>query len=218
MATGRIRIVIADDHPLIRQGLRLAIGSDDALTIVAEATDGVQALAMIRTNAPEIAVLDIDMPHSNGFAVARAIRDEGLAVAVIFLTIHREDDFLSEALDLGARGYVLKDSAATDIVGAIKAVAAGQHYTSPAMTTSLVNRTRRAADLRRQTPTLEDLTPAERRILRLIADYKTSKEIAEELSISPRTVDTHRTNISTKLEIRGSHALMKFALAHRAEL
>lgn len=213
-----IRVVIADDHPLIRQGLRLAVEADAAMTVVAEAADGAQALEIIRAVKPDIAVLDIDMPRSNGFTVARAIRDEALPVAIIFLTIHREEDLLNEALDLGARGYVLKDSAATDVVASIKAVAAGQHYTSPAMTTSLVNRTRRAADLRRQTPTLHDLTPTERRILKLIADYKTSREIGEALSISHRTVDTHRANISTKLDIRGSHALMKFALEHRDEL
>jgi DNA-binding NarL/FixJ family response regulator len=213
-----IRVVIADDHPLIRQGLRLAIESDAAMTVAAEAADGVHALEIIRAVKPDIAVLDIDMPRSDGFTVARAIRAEGLSVAIIFLTIHREEDLLHEALDLGARGYVLKDSAPTEVVASIKAVAAGQHYTSPAMTSSLVNRTRRAADLRRDRPTLNDLTPTERRILGLIADYKTSREIGEALSISHRTVDTHRANISTKLEIRGSHALMKFALEHRDEL
>jgi DNA-binding NarL/FixJ family response regulator len=218
MIKAGIRVVIADDHPLIRQGLRQAVESDASMTVVGEAADGVHALDVIRAVKPDIVVLDIDMPRRDGFAVARAIREEGLSVAIIFLTIHREEDLLNEALDLGAHGYVLKDSAATDVVASIKAVAAGQHYTSPAMTSSLVNRTRRSADLRRQTPTLNDLTPTERRILRLIADYKTSREIGDELSISHRTVDTHRANISTKLEIRGSHALMKFALEHRDEL
>lgn len=218
MTKAGIRVMIADDHPLIRQGLRQAIDADAALAVVAEAADGVHALEIIRAAKPDVAVLDIDMPRRDGFSVARAIREEGLSVAIIFLTIHREEDFLTEALELGARGYVLKDSAATDVVASIKAVASGQHYTSPAMTSSLVNRTRRAAHLRRQKPTLDDLTATERRILRLIADYKTSREIGNELSISHRTVDTHRGNISTKLEIRGSHALMKFALEHRDEL
>jgi DNA-binding NarL/FixJ family response regulator len=103
-------------------------------------------------------------------------------------------------------------------VAAIRAVARGEHYTSPALTSSLVNRRQRAADLRQQKPTLNDLTSAERRILQLIADYKTSREIADELCISYRTVETHRTNICQKLDLHGSHALMKFALAHKAEL
>lgn len=213
-----IRIVIADDHPIVRQGLRQAIEADPQLKVVAEAGDGRTALDRIQELTPDVAVLDIDMPVMDGFAVAREVRDQKLSAAVIFLTIHREEDLFNESLDLGAQGYVLKDSAATDIVAGIKAVAAGQHYTSPAMTTHLVNRRHRAAALRRQKPMLNDLTPAERRILRLIAEYKTSKEIAGELYVSYRTVETHRTNICAKLEIHGSHALMKFALSHKSEL
>jgi DNA-binding NarL/FixJ family response regulator len=194
------------------------IEAHPGLTVVAEAADGRAALERLRELRPDVAVLDIDMPEMNGFAVARAARDEGIPAAVIFLTIHREGDLFEEALDVGALGYVLKDSATTDIVAGISAAAAGQHYTSPAMTSYLVGRNRRAAALRRQKPTLNDLTPAERRVLQLIAVYKTSKEIADELGISYRTVETHRTNICTKLELHGSHALMKFALAHRTEL
>ena len=213
-----IRVVIADDHPIVRQGLRLVIESHPGLAVVGEAADGRAALERLQELRPDVAVLDIDMPEMNGFAVARAAREEGIPAAVVFLTIHREGDLFEEALDAGALGYVLKDSATTDIVAGIRAAAAAQHYTSPAMTSYLVGRNRRAAALRRQKPTLNNLTPAERRVLQLIAVYKTSKEIADELGISYRTVETHRTNICTKLELHGSHALMKFALAHRAEL
>lgn len=213
-----IRVLIADDHPLVRDGLRRAIEAHSNLTVVAEAGDGRTALERIQSLNPDVAVLDIDMPGMDGFAVARALREQGLAIAVIFLTIHREEDFFNEALDLGAQGYVLKDSAASDIVTGIKAVAAGEHFTSPAMTTYLVKRTRRASEFRRSKPTLNDLTPTERRVLQLIADYKTSKEIADELGVSHRTIETHRANISTKLEIHGSHSLMKFALSHKSEL
>jgi DNA-binding NarL/FixJ family response regulator len=215
---GEINIVIADDHPIVRQGLRQVIEAARGLRVVAEAEDGQAALAWIQVHKPDIAVLDIDMPKMDGFAVARAIRDQQLGAAVIFLTIHREEDFFNEALDIGAQGYVLKDSAIVDIVTSIRAVASGHHYTSPAMTSSLISRRQRAATFRRQKPTLDDLTPTERRILHLIADYKTSKEIADELSISYRTVETHRTNICSKLEIHGSHGLMKFALTHKSEL
>lgn len=213
-----IRIVLADDHPLLRDGLRRALEAATNLKVVAEAEDGQTALERILSLQPDVAVLDIDMPVLDGFAVARALREKGFATALIFLTIHREEDFFNEALDLGAQGYVLKDSAATDIVTGIKAVAAGEHFTSPAMTTYLVNRTRRRAQLRQRKPTLNDLTATERRVLQLIADYKTSKEIAETLGVSPRTVETHRANICTKLELRGSHSLMKFALSHKSEL
>jgi len=213
-----IRIVIADDHPLVRDGLRRAIEAHANFSVVAEAGDGPTALDRIQSLNPDVAVLDVDMPVMSGFDVARALREKGLSNAVIFLTIHREEDFFNEALDLGAKGYVLKDSAVSDIVTGIKAVAAGEHFTSPAMTTYLVKRTRRTSEFRRSKPTINDLTPTERRILQLIADYKTSKEIADELGVSHRTIETHRANISTKLEIRGSHSLMKFALSHKSEL
>jgi DNA-binding NarL/FixJ family response regulator len=213
-----IRIIIADDHPIVRQGLRQVIDGAAGLKVVAEAEDGRSALARIHDFKPDVVVLDIDMPRMNGFAVAHAMREQGFNAAIIFLTIHREEDLFSEALDLGAEGYVLKESAITEIVASIRAAVTGKHYISPAMTTSLINRGRRSAELLQRKCTLNDLTPSERRILRLIADYKTSKEIASELCISCRTVETHRTNISTKLEIQGSHALMKFALTHRSEL
>jgi DNA-binding NarL/FixJ family response regulator len=213
-----IRVLIADDHPIVRHGLRQAIDAGDGLAVVYEAGDGRTALARLEEGAADVAVLDIDMPAMDGLALARAVRDLELPIAIVFLTIHREEDLFHEALDVGAKGYVLKDCATTDIVAAIKAVAAGQHYTSPAMTTYLVGRHVRAAALRQQKPTLEALTPTERRVLHMIADYKTSKEIADELCISYRTVETHRSNICTKLEIHGSNALMKFALTHKTEI
>ena len=213
-----IRVVLADDHPVVRQGLRQAIESDQSLKVVAEAGDGHQALELVKRLKPEIIVLDIDMPGLDGLAVARAIGEQDLGSEVIFLTIHREEDLFDAAISLDVKGYVLKDSALGDIVSGIKAVAAGQHYTSPALTTYLLNRQRRAASLAKERPGLRALTATERRVLVLIADYKTTKEIADELFISYRTVETHRTNICHKLEVHGSHALMKFALSHKSQL
>src|ERR1051326_1546570 len=129
-----IKVVIADDHPLVRDGLRRAIEAAANLKLVAEAGDGQTALDRILALKPDVAVLDIDMPVMDGFKVGRALREKGMTTAIIFLTIHREEDFFNEALDVGAQGYVLKDSAATDIVTGIKAVAAGEHFTSPTMT------------------------------------------------------------------------------------
>jgi DNA-binding NarL/FixJ family response regulator len=232
-----VRILLADDHPIVRQGLRRVIDEEPNLTVVAEASDGRSALEQIEAMRPQIAVLDIDMPVLNGFDVARAIRERRLPVAVIFLTVYREESFFEQALRLGTKGYVLKDSAVSDIVASIRAVAAGEHYTSPAMTSYLMTKRRgvRAAGEgtavgasgsgsgAAQRPgakadVLVHLTPTERRILLMIADYRTSREIGEALHVSYRTVQTHRTNICTKLELRGNHALMKFALDHKAEL
>ena len=213
-----VEILIADDHPIVRQGLRQTIESAAGLEVVAEADDGREAVAKIKELKPHVAVLDIHMPLLDGFGVARAVRGEGLPVGLVFLTFQRDEDVFNAALDLGVKGYVLKESAVSDIVACVRAVAAGQHYASPALTSHLVNRGRRAAALFEERPGLAALTPTERQVLRLIADYKTSKEIAAELFVSPRTVETHRNNICQKLDLHGSHALMKFALAHKSEL
>lgn len=213
-----IEIIIADDHPVVRQGLRQTVESDAGLRVVAEAGDGREALARIKELKPQVAVLDIQMPALDGFGVARAVREEGLAVELIFLTFQRDEDVFNAALDLGVKGYVLKDSAVADVVACVRAVAAGQHYASPALTSHLVSRGRRAAALTAERPGLASLTPTERRVLRLISDYKTSKEIAAELFVSLRTIETHRNHICQKLDLHGSHALMKFALAHKSQL
>jgi DNA-binding NarL/FixJ family response regulator len=213
-----IRVLIADDHPVVRQGLRQTIETDRGLKIVGEAGDGGVALEQIKTLLPEVAVLDIDMPVKDGFAVATAIREEKLPVAIIFLTIHREEELFQAAMDMGVKGYVLKDSATTDIISGIKTVAGGQPYISPSLSAYLINRRARSVALIKEKPGIEELTPMERRVLKLIAEDKTSKEIAKELFISYRTVETHRTNISRKLELHGSLALIKFAVAHKSQL
>ena len=213
-----IRLVIADDHPLLRQGLRQVIESDSRLQVLAEAGDGKTALERIEALRPDVAVLDIEMPELTGFDLLRAIRAKKLAVEVVFLTMYKDEDMFNEALDLGAKGYVLKDSAITEIVGCIHAVAAGRHYISPAISSFLVGRNTRSTELVKQKPSLNDLTPTERRILRLIAEKKTSKEIAAELFISHRTVENHRSNICQKLDLQGSHSLIKFAFDHKSQL
>jgi DNA-binding NarL/FixJ family response regulator len=207
-----VRILIADDHPIVRRGLRQVIESDAGLKVVAEAEDGEAALAMIEEAKPQIAVLDIDMPKLDGFGVARGILRKRFPIEIIFITIHAEEDLFNEAMDLGAKGYLLKESAVTDIVKGIRAVAAGEHFISSRLTAYLLSRRGRAERLAGQTPLLSDLTPTELRILKMIAEYKTSKEIAEELFISYRTVENHRTNICRKLDLHGSNALLKFAI------
>ncbi len=211
----RITILIADDHPIVRQGLRQTIEEDRRLHVVAEAGNGQEALAAISEYSPQVAILDVDMPVMNGFDVARAVRDKGLETEIIFLTMHRDEDLFNEAIDLGAKGFVLKDSALADIIECVKTVAASQHYASHALTSFLINRGRRAIQLNEKQPSINDLTPTERAVLKLIAENLTSREIAERLFISPRTVEKHRENICQKLDIHGSHSLLKFALSQR---
>ncbi len=214
----QITIIIADDHPIVRQGLRQVIEEDKKLTVVAEANNGQEALDAIRLLDPQVTILDVDMPVMNGFAAARAIREKGFATEIIFLTMHSDEDLFNEAIDIGAKGFVLKDSALIDIIECIKTVAASRHYASHALTSFLINRSRRAAGLVVKQPTIKDLTPTERTVLRLIAENLTTRAIGEQLFVSPRTIEKHRENICQKLGLQGSHSLLKFALSHRSEL
>ncbi len=209
---------MADDHPLFRHGLRQVIESDPALRIVHETGDGRSALRSIRELKPDICILDIQMPELDGLAVVRQLRAQRLTAEVILLTMYKEEDLLNAALDLGVKGYVLKESAVTDILQAIRNVSAGHSYISPALSDFLVSRRAGAEALRAAKPGLDRLTPSECRILRLIAEDKTSKEIADELGLSPRTVENHRTNICAKLDVHGIHGLVKFAYDNKSRL
>ena len=214
----QIKIVMADDHPIVRQGLKQIIETDRNISIVAEAGDGAMALEIIEQHQPEVAVLDIDMPKVDGFDVVRSLQEKNINVEIVFLTMHSESEIFEEAMDLGVKGYVLKDSAVNDIVASIKSVADGKHFLSPALSALLLNRRSRIVELDETLPGLKTLTPTERKVLKLISDDKTSKDIAAELFISPRTVETHRTNICRKLDLSGSLALVKFAVTHKSEI
>jgi DNA-binding NarL/FixJ family response regulator len=202
-----IRVILADDHPTMRKGLRLSLEEDRGLKIVAEASDGEAALAHIRKLQPQIAILDIDMPKLDGLAVARALVKDHSETAVIFLTLHADEHLFREAIDLGSRGYILKDSATEEIVAGVRAVAGGQPYLSPAVTAYLLQNSERGAGSRERKLT-DGLTPTEGRIMKLIALGKTSKEIGAELSIHYRTVEN-------QLEGEGANALLRFALQHK---
>ena len=213
-----IRIVIADDHPIVRTGLRRVIEGEPDFEVVAEAGDGETGLELIRKLQPHVAILDLDMPKLNGFEVAGEIRRSNLSVEVIFLTIHRDVDLLHKAMNLGGSGYIVKETALVDIVDGIRSVAAGRPYVSPSMTPALLQRRARAQALEETTPSLNDLTPSERRILSMIAMGKATSAIAAELFIHERTVESHRASISHKLQLKGANSLLRFALEHKSEL
>ena len=215
---GNARIIIADDYPVFRRGLRMIVEMETNLQVVAEADDGAAAYDLIETHKPDLVILDVNMPQLNGFDVVRKLQTNRSKTAVVFLTMHRDEEMFNAAMDLGVGGYILKDSAVTDIVSCLKTVLSGQPYISPQLSAFLLDRSRRSNELSRQLPQLESLTPTERRVLKLISDYKTSKEIADILCIHSRTVDNHRTNISNKLDLKGSHALLKFAVEHKSRL
>jgi DNA-binding NarL/FixJ family response regulator len=213
-----ITIVIADDHPIFRTGLRQVLEADAGLRVVGEAGDGDDALATIESVRPDLAVLDIDMPGRDGLDVTRALRDARSSTRVILLTLHTDAFYLNSALDAGVYGYVPKETAVTEIVGAIKSVHAGQEYISPVLSRLLIERSRRTDALAKELPALDQLTPTEIKVLKLIAEIKTTKEIADVLCVSPRTVEHHRTSIATKLDLHGPHAVTRLAVKYQSSL
>jgi DNA-binding NarL/FixJ family response regulator len=213
-----ITVLIADDHPIFRKGLCEVLSEDPSIKLVAEVADGAAALQKIRELKPQAAVLDLDMPQMNGLQLAQRISELKLPVAVVILTMHKEEMVFNEAMNAGILGFVLKENAASDLLGCIHAVVGGQSFISPSLSSFLLNRRRGAKDLLQETPGLQTLTPAERRILKLIAEDLTSKEIADRLGLSPHTVENHRAKICERLNLRGSHSLLKFAYDNKSRL
>jgi DNA-binding NarL/FixJ family response regulator len=211
-----IRILIADDHPLMRKGLRMSVEEDPGLKVVGEASDGEAALSLITKLLPHVALLDIEMPKLDGLGVAREMVKRGLKTEIIFLTLHSSQDLFRSAMDLGCKGYILKDSAVQEVVAGIHAVASGRPYISSAITTDLLQSRNQSAPQSSNSLT-SNLSPTELRIMRLIAQGKTSKEIGGELSIHYRTVENHRTSMCRKLELEGegANALLRFALQNK---
>ncbi len=204
-----IRIIIADDHPIFRRGLRAVIQSDGAVVIVAEAETGDEALRHILEFEPDVAVLDVNMPVADGLAVARDIQARNLPTRIVFLTMYADEAIFNAALDADVCGFVIKDGAANDIVTCIKDAARGKEFFSETLA-DLAAKRRRG-----QRSPLEDLTASERRVLRLVADGHSTREIAAELFISSRTVDHHRANVAAKLGLRGKTALLTYAINNK---
>jgi DNA-binding NarL/FixJ family response regulator len=213
-----IKVLIVDDHPLFRQGLRQLVTSDPRFELAGEAGDGLAAKALIEKIKPDVAVLDVSLPGLSGLEIARQLQGASLPTRIVILTMHKDEDTFNRAMDLGVRGFVLKDNAVQDIANCLLAVARGEHYLSPSISSYLVRRRDKAQELASRQPGLGDLTKAEQRVLKLIADKKTTRDIAAELFVSPRTIEAHRANISAKLGLRGSNSLLLFALENRSAL
>jgi len=216
--SGEIRIIIADDHPIFKNGLKQIISEDGNIKIIGEAGDGEKALELIKELSPDIAVLDLDMPKKNGLQVLKDASIDKKRTKIVFLTMYKEEDMFNEAMEHGIMGYVLKENAMNDIVECINTVIQNRHYISPLISGYLIKRRENITEFENSRPALKDLTSTELRILKLIAENKTSKEIAKELFISYRTVENHRTNISCKLNLHGSHSLIKFAIENKSLL
>jgi DNA-binding NarL/FixJ family response regulator len=213
-----VTVLIVDDHPLLRRGLRDVISHNPRFKIVGEASDGEEALRQLTSLKPKIAIFDIDMPRLNGLETIRSVRQLTFPVKVIILTMYKEEDMFNAAMDLGAKAYVLKENTANDILTALEKVDRGETFVSPLMLEAGQRRSDRVRELLLSKPQIESLTPAERRILKLVGEDYTSKEIANHLNLSVRTVDNHRQHICDKLKLHGTHSLLKFAFDNSAYL
>jgi DNA-binding NarL/FixJ family response regulator len=202
-----IRVVVADDHALVRDGLRAVLTREPDMEVVGEAADGRDALAVAETMQPDVVVLDLSMPGLNGLETAHHLAGRNPGPRTILITMHAEDRYVLEALRAGVRGYVLKKQAAADLVRAIREVAAGNVYLSPGVAAAVVEAIRTSGPL----PD-ERLTPREREVLQLVAEGKTTKQIAAILKVSVKTADTHRTHLMEKLDIHDIAGLTRHAI------
>ncbi|HEY6951227.1 MAG TPA: response regulator transcription factor [Bacteroidota bacterium] len=209
-----VTVIIADDHPMFRAGVRQSLENDPDIKLLGDAENGEQAFEKIQKLKPRVAILDVQMPVMTGLEVARRVEKLNLSTHVILLTMLDDRKFFLEAIDAGIKGYVLKDSAVSELKKAINAVCDDRHYISPSLAGLLVAR-------KGPSPApaqLRDLTPTEMRVLKLIAALKSNQEIADEMFISKRTVENHRVNMAKKLDLNGTNALLKFALSHQSQL
>lgn len=205
----KISILLAEDHVLVRAGIRALLQSLPYANVVAEAGDGQEALQLIIQLRPNIVLMDISMPHLNGLEVTRRIVKAFPDVRIIMLSMHMNEEYVLQALNAGAAGYLLKDSSIAELELAIRSVYEGETYLSPPVSKHIADYVRRVGS---QTSMLERLTPRQREILQLIAEGKTVKEIAGQLSISAKTVETHRARLMKRLDIYDVPGLVHYAI------
>lgn len=207
-----IRVLLADDHVMIRSGLRLLIEKQPGLEVAGEAGDGREAIEQARALRPDIAVIDVGMPQLNGIEAARQISAESPGTGILMLSMHRDESYVLRALKAGARGYILKDGKEGELVDAIFAVAAGKAYFSPDVSRLLVDDYVRTLAQRGLEDSYELLTPREREIFQLLAEGRSNKDIAAALNLSLYTVETHRGNLMQKLNLRSLPELILYAV------
>ena len=208
----KIRVLLADDHTLMRRGLRLIVEQQPDLVVVGEAEDGRQAVALSASVKPDVAVLDIGMPNLNGIEAAKQITDGESGAAVVILSMHADETYILRALRAGARGYLLKDSAESDLVRAIRSVAEGKSFFSPAVSKVMLEDYVKKLLRTGSEDSYDLLTPREREILQLVAEGKSNKEVANLLHLSVYTVETHRANIMEKLKLKSVPELILYAV------
>jgi two-component system response regulator NreC len=207
-----LRILVADDHTIIRSGLRMLLERQPGFEVVGEAADGRQAVELARGLRPDVAMLDIAMPNLNGIEAARQICAELPKIRIVILSVHSDEAYVLKALKAGARGYLLKDSAESDIISAVRLVGAGKAFFSPEISRMLVEDYVRQLQHRGMDDSYELLTTREREILQLLAEGRSNKDIAAMLNVSVYTVETHRSHILQKLNLHSLPELILYAI------
>jgi two-component system response regulator NreC len=208
----KTRIVLADDHKLMRSGLRVLLEQQPDLTVVGEASDGREAVALVASQRPDVLVMDIGMPSLNGIEAAAQITQSNPEAAIVMLSMHSDESYVLRALKAGAKGYLLKDSAEADLIRAVRAVAEGKSFFSPAVSKVLLDDYVRKLKRSGTEDPYDLLTPREREVLQLVAEGKSNKEVAQLLNLSVYTVETHRSNIVEKLNLHGVPELILYAV------
>jgi DNA-binding NarL/FixJ family response regulator len=207
----KIRILLADDHTLMRSGIRALLEDEPGLTVIGEAEDGRSAVAQACKLGPDLVIMDIAMPLLNGLEATRQIRQQCPHVRVLILSMHDNEEYIRQVLEAGAMGYILKDAAARELISAIRSVYRGEAVLSPAVTRLVIEDYLRWGGTRPQAES-DGLSPREREVLQLIAEGYTNKQIAEILSISIKTVQAHRNNLMSKLDLHDRGELIKYAI------
>jgi DNA-binding NarL/FixJ family response regulator len=207
-----VRILLADDHTVVRKGLRLLLETQSAFQVIAEAANGRQAVALAEEHRPDAVVMDVAMPILNGIEAARQISNKLPQTAVVFLSMHSDEGYVLKALKAGARGYLLKDSAEHDLINAVKAVSEGKSFFSPAISKMLVEDYVRQMQELKLEDSYDLLTTRERELLQLLAEGKNNKDVANILNLSLHTVETHRSNIFQKLNLHSGAELILYAI------
>jgi two-component system, NarL family, response regulator NreC len=208
----KIRILLADDHQLMRSGIRLMLERESDLSVVGEACDGREAVALAKSLRPDVVVMDIGMANLNGIEAAQQMTQNRPEVAIVMLSMHSDESYVLRALKAGARGYLLKDSAEADLIKAAHAVAGGKSFFSPAVSKVLLDDYVRKLKRSGADDAYDLLTPREREVLQLVAEGKSNKDIANLLNLSVYTVESHRSNLMEKLNLRGLPELILYAV------
>jgi len=214
VSDGSMRVVIADDHTVVRQGIRGVLEDVEGLDVVGEAGDGLEALALVAETIPDVVVLDVTMPKKSGLDVTRELREEGVDVRILILSMHEDPEYILQAVRAGADGYVLKDVAPSELRDAVRAVHEGREYFTARVTHQLSVGLRQEIEAEQLRSRLDSLTNREREVMLLVADGLTNRDIGDRLDISPRTVETHRERVMSKLRVRSVAELTRFVVEH----